>query len=136
MADEEQFLKAVGASLSADGQIAELQFMRADGSTAYVHFPVTATGGLLMNIEHALGQLSEKQQAVLEDKDPRTFIKMNAKRVATIQGVVAQDVPIVSFTLPSNVRINLALDRKQIRELAEWLLGLEASLDQPPPARN
>jgi hypothetical protein len=135
MVDEAKFLKAVGASLSTDGQVAELHFMRADGSIAYVQFPVSATGGVWLNIEHALGQLLEKQRATLKGADPRTFF-INAKRVASIQGAVAQDVPIVSFTLLSNVRVDLALDRKQVRELAEWLLGLEASLDQPPPVRN
>jgi hypothetical protein len=97
---------------------------------------VTAAGGALLNIEYALGQLFEQQRAMLEGKDLRTFIRLHAKRVAGIQGVVADGVPIVSFTLPSNVRVNLALDRKQVRELAEWLLGLEEGFDQPPPARN
>jgi hypothetical protein len=136
MADETRFLKAVGASLSTDGQVSELQFVRADGSSADIQFPVAASAGFLFNVEHALGQVFEQQRTLLKGTDPRTFFQINTRRVAGIQGAVAQGVPIVSFTLQSNVRVDLALDRKQVRELAQWLLALEAGLDQPPPVRN
>jgi hypothetical protein len=136
MVDQTKLLAAVGASLSADGQVSELQFVRTDGSTAYIQFPIAASAGVLLSIEQALGQLFEKQQAMLKGKDLRTFLEIKTKRVASVQGAVVQNVPVVSFTLHSNLRVDLALDPTLVRELAEWLRRLEASLDEPPPVRN
>lgn len=135
-ADLSQFLETVGASLSQDGQIAELQFKRKNGQVAHIQFPAAAAASIVLNIEGALGTIFEKQRAMLKGEDPRTFFGLGAKQVASIQGAVAKGVPVVSFVLKSNLRLDFALDRKLIRELIVWLQELETSLDKPAAARN
>jgi hypothetical protein len=97
--DPSQFVDAVGASLSQDGQTAKLQFKRKNGHVAYIQFPATAAANIILNIEQAVGTIFEKQRAMLKGEDPRTFFALGTKQVEKIQGAVAHGIPIVSFVL-------------------------------------
>jgi hypothetical protein len=134
--DQSMFLTAVNARLSSDGAVAQLEFLRANGKSAYVDFPAAATGTVLLNIEQALGRLFEMQRAALRGQDPRAFFAIGAKHVEKIQGAVAQGKAVVSFALKSNVRLDFALDRTQVRGLIDWLQEVEKGLDRPPGPKN
>jgi hypothetical protein len=134
--DPGQFVQAVSAALSQDSTVAQIEFRRANGQSAYIPFPVAAAGSMFLNIERALGQLFEMQRAALRGQDPRTFFAIGAKKVAAIQGAVAQGKPVISFVLESKIRLDLALEQTQVRELVEWLEELERGLDKPQSPGN
>ena|ERR1700683_4290561 len=134
--DPGQYLDAVGASLSQDGTVAELQFVRKNGAVAHVQFPTAAAASVLLNTEQALGRLFEMQRAALKGQDPRLFYAIGVKHVVNIQGSIAQNHAVVSFVLKSNVRLDFALDRPKVRELIGWLQELEEGLDKPATPQN
>jgi hypothetical protein len=134
--DPGEFLDAVGAALSTDGRVAELQFLRKNKKAAYIQFPTEAASSILLNIEQALGKLFRMQREMLKGADPRHFFAIGAKHVVKIQGAVAQGSPVVSFLLKSDVRMDFRFDQTAIRELIEWLQGLETEAQKPPARGN
>lgn len=124
MSDQSEFVQAVRAALSLDGTVAQLEFIRANGTQAHVHFPMALTTEVVLNIEKALGILFEKQRERLQGSDPRGSYPFKPKRVTAFQGAVADGVPILSFVLEGNLRLDIALDGVKIRKLVDWLEGI------------
>jgi hypothetical protein len=132
MADTGQFVTAVSASLSTDGDVAQLQFRRANGKIAYIDFPTAAAGPMMLNIEQAMGTLFEMQRARVHGEDPRGVFAIGAKKVAKIQGAISVDgQPVLSLLLESKMRLDFALPQGALRELIEWLEELEAAQKLP-----
>lgn len=133
VSDQSEFVQAIRAALSSDGTVAQLEFIRANGTQAYVHFPMALTSDVVLNIEKALGILFEKQRERVQGLDPRGFYPLKPKHVTSFQGAVADGVPILSFVLDGNLRLDIALDGVKIGKLIEWLQELAADTDKPSP---
>jgi hypothetical protein len=135
--NKSQFVTNVAAGLSEDGHVAQLQFVRASGVSAYIQFPAAETASLLLSIEKALGEVFSLQRSLLKGQDPRTFFTIGAKRVSAIQGAVSTDgIPVLSIVLEQGVRLDLSLEGISIPELIEWLVGLNEASTQSPTSRS
>jgi hypothetical protein len=134
--DPGNFLNRIGATLSADGKVAQLNLVNENGKKAFIQFPTSTAGTVLLDIEQALGQLFEKQRVMLKGEDPRCFFGVCNKNVVKIQGAIAEGHPVVSFVLKSDLRLDFVLDRNLLRGLIEWLQDVEADLDKAPAPRN
>jgi hypothetical protein len=127
-----QLIHSVGASLSEDGQLAELQFVRANGQIAYIQFPAAMAGPMFVNIEEALAKVFEMQRALLKGNDPRLFFQVGMKRVTKVHGAIGDDgTPLLSFVLQSGMRIDLGMPKDAIPNLISWLRELEALRREP-----
>jgi len=135
MTSPNHFVTSVDADISEDGQIAELQFVRQNGKTAYVQFPTPAAAEIMLNIEQALGALFEKQQATLKGQNAKTSFSNGPKRVVAIQSAVTQKAPVLSFVLDSGVKLDFRLEKEALSDLILWLREL-AGLMQKPPERS
>lgn len=102
--DKSKFLIGINAHFSADGAVAKLEFLRADGKSAYVDFPTAAAGKVMLDIEETLGRI---QRAALKGDDPRAVFDIGTKHVEKVHGTVALGKAIVSFVLNSGVRVGL-----------------------------
>jgi len=130
MSDQSEFVQAVRAALSSDGTVAQLEFIRANGTQAYVHFPMALTTDVVLNIEKALGILFAKQRERLPGLDPRGVYPFKPKHVTAFQGGVAAGVPVLSFTLADNLRFDITLDGVKIRDLIAWLEEIAADSNE------
>jgi hypothetical protein len=134
VSDQSEFVQAVRAALSSDGTVAQLEFTRANGTQADVQFPMALTTDVVLNIEKALGILFEKQRERLEGLDPRGFYPLKPKHVASFQGAVADGVPILSFVLEGNLRLDIALDGVKLGKLIAWLQEIAADAGKESPS--
>jgi hypothetical protein len=137
MIDPTQLVKSTSAALSLDGHIAELQFVRGNGKTARIHFPMDQAGSIILSIEEALGQLFDAQREMLKGQDPRAFFPLSVKRVSKVQGAVsAEGTPVLSLVLSTGVRLDLSLDQTTIPDLIAWLEDLAVAARKGRPALN
>jgi hypothetical protein len=124
--DSSQLIMSVGATLSPNGQIAQINVVRANGETVQLPFPVAAAGAIMLTIEKALGTVFEKQRSLLKGQDPRVIFPIASKQVRRIQGAFAQDGrPVLSLVLTTGLRMDFALDQTTVPELMTWLQELE-----------
>jgi DNA polymerase I-like protein with 3'-5' exonuclease and polymerase domains len=135
MTSPDHFVTSVDADISEDGQVAELQFVRKNGKTAYVQFPTSAAAEMMLNIEQALAAILEKQQTKLNGHNSKTAFGAEPKHVVAIQGAVAQKAPVLSFVLKSGLRLDFRLEKEALSDLILWLREL-AGLMQKPSERD
>jgi hypothetical protein len=136
MVDSGMLVSAVGAALSEDGKIAQLQFQRENGKIAYIDFLAAGAGPMLLNIEEALAKVFEMQRARLKGQDPRTFFAVGSKRVKALKPAIAAGHPILSLELESGMRLDFALPENSLPELIGWLQDWEKVRIQPESAKH
>jgi hypothetical protein len=130
--DSNQFVMSVGATLSPDGQVAQINVARANGETVELPFPVAAAGSIVLTIEEALGTMFERQRSRLKGQDPQAVYPIGAKKIQKIQGSIAQGgIPVLSLALVTGLRLDFSLDQTAIPDLIGWLQGLEAARKTP-----
>jgi hypothetical protein len=130
--DSNQFIMSIGATLSTNGQIAQINVVRANGETVQLPFPVAAAGPIMLTIEKALGTLFEQQRSRLKGQDPRVIFPIASRQVQRIQGAFARDGrPVLSLVLTTGLRMDFALDQNTIPELITWLQALVAARQTP-----
>jgi DNA polymerase I-like protein with 3'-5' exonuclease and polymerase domains len=136
MTSPNHFVTSVDADISEDGQVAELQFVRKNGKTAYVQFPTPQAAEIMLNIEQALAALFEKQQTMLNGHNSKMSFGAEPKHVVAIQGAVVQKAPVLSFVLESGVRLDFRLEKEALSDLIAWLRELAGLMQKPSQQSN
>jgi hypothetical protein len=132
MPESEPFVTRVVPRLTRDGKIGELAVHRKNGTTAYLHFPMEDAGAFALGVEHAVGALIGRQRKLIKGADPRLFFAMKPRR-ARLQGGRADGKPVLSITLETGARLDVAVKESDIAALVAWL---ERLAEPPAPPRG
>lgn len=117
-----KFLKRLGGGVAENGTYAVVTLERNDGEKFEFDLEPGYTLDLATKIETLGAKCIEEQRASLKGFDPRVFYPFPVRRIAKLgPGMDEQGRPLLSVTLDTGSRIDLALDPEQSRALFEWL---------------
>ncbi len=103
---EQQFVRGFAGAISPDGQIGQIECLRANGTKTYLQFPMAAAGSIVTLFHRAVGSLFEKQRELVKGTDPRNIFPMGVMHLKSIQGAAAQGKPILSLVTREDVRLD------------------------------
>jgi len=127
-----QFVTAVDVALSGDGEVAQLQFVKADGRATFVDVPAAQAGALMLDIQHALGGLVSKDLPNGPNKKATAHNLNEIRRVSRVDANSVLGMSVLSLLLASGAKLDFALDRRTLRDVIARLQELEAEMAEKP----
>lgn len=117
-------MAGVGAVLSEDGKVTQLQFVRASGPTTYINVAAGQEASLVLKVEQALGSISSGHKSATGAPGTSTSFR-NARHVSGVEVKSALGVPVLSLILSTGLRMDFALNRNALRDVIACLQQLE-----------
>jgi hypothetical protein len=129
--DQDQYVASIEASLSPDGHIAQLHFIRSNGMTTFVNFPRGKTASLMANLEQVLGPLVPHPEACLREA---MTVAGPATRVESVCIKADAGGNTLSFLMTSGMRFDLALGLGVLKEAIACMDAMAGGLSKPAQA--